>query len=265
MRELINIQEIWKPVVGYEGLYEVSNYGVVRGLTRECKDKNGNKHVQNEKILSKHDNGKGYLTVRLGKNGILKSYYIHRIVADAFIPNPNNLPEVNHKDENKGNNCVTNLEWISHIDNVNYGTANYRKSKEYKINKHGLDNMSFKKTAKSLNSNCDKNGKLITTQSDLIKCIADREDIDVATVRNVFESAEDIIFDHLSSTSPHEDIIIKLLNGFDIERTFIKKKKYSKGMFKNIECPERIKVKASSSKYFTKRVNEELCNKNLLN
>lgn len=87
----------------------------------------------------------------------------------------------------------------------------------------------------------------------------------MATVRDIFKSAEDIIFDHLSSNTPSENIIIKLLNGVNIERIFIKKKKYSKGMFKNIECPEKIKVKASSSKYFTKKVNEELNNKNLFN
>ena len=106
---------------------------------------------------------------------------------------------------------------------------------------------------------------MVITQDNLIRQIADREDIDVATVRDIFETAENVIFDHLSSTAPSENIVIKLLNGVNVERTFIKKKKYSKGMFKNIDCPERIKVKASSSKYFTKRVNEELCNKNLFN
>ena len=98
-----------------------------------------------------------------------------------------------------------------------------------------------------------------------MKQISIKEDIEMATVRDIFKSAEDIIFDHLSSNTPSENIIIKLLNGVNIERIFIKKKKYSKGMFKNIECPEKIKVKASSSKYFTKKVNEELNNKNLFN
>ena len=106
---------------------------------------------------------------------------------------------------------------------------------------------------------------MIITQDNLIRQIADREDIDVATVRDVFESAESVIFDHLSSTAPSENIIIKLLNGVNVERIFIKKKKYTKGMFQDIECPDKIRVKASSSKYYTKRVNEELNNKNLFN
>lgn len=95
-----------------------------------------------------------------------------------------------------------------------------------------------------------------------MKQISIKEDIEMATVRDIFKSAEDIIFDHLSSTAPSENIIIKILSGFNVERTFIKKKKYNKGMFENIECPERVKVKAVSSKYYTKKVNDELYNKN---
>lgn len=106
---------------------------------------------------------------------------------------------------------------------------------------------------------------MIITQDNLIRQIADREDIDVATVRDIFESAESIIFDHLSSTAPSENITIKLLNGVNVERKFIKKKKYTKGMFQDIECPDKVRVKVSSSKYYTKRVNEELHNKNLFN
>ena len=106
---------------------------------------------------------------------------------------------------------------------------------------------------------------MVITQEVLTRQIAYREGIDVATVRDIFKAAEDVVFDHLSSTPPSKNIIIKLLNGVNIERTFAKKKKYTKGMFQNIECPERVKVKASSSKYFTKKVNEELTNKNLFN
>ncbi len=99
---------------------------------------------------------------------------------------------------------------------------------------------------------------MIITQDALIRQIADNEDISVATVRNVFKSAEDIIFDHLSSTTPSKNIIIKLLNGFSLERKYIPKKKYSKGMFKNIDCLERVKVKANSSAYYSKKVNDKL-------
>lgn len=99
---------------------------------------------------------------------------------------------------------------------------------------------------------------MIITQDNLIKQIADRRDISVATVRDIFESAEDIIFDHLSSTTPSENIIIKLLNGISLERKYIEQKKYSKGMFQNIDCPEHVNIKANSSKYYSKRVNDEL-------
>ena len=99
------------------------------------------------------------------------------------------------------------------------------------------------------------------TQNELIKQIADKEDINVATVRKIFNSAEDIIFDHLSSAPPSENIIVKVLNGIIIERKFVKSKTYTKGMFRNIDCPEHVNVKASYSKYFNKLINQKLFNK----
>ena len=94
-----------------------------------------------------------------------------------------------------------------------------------------------------------------------MKQISIKEDIEMATVRDIFKSAEDIIFDHLSSTTPSENIIIKLLNGVNIERKYIKEKVYSKGMFKDISCPEHVGVKANISKYFNKKINNELMKK----
>ena len=102
---------------------------------------------------------------------------------------------------------------------------------------------------------------MIITQDTLIKQIADKEDISVATVREIFKSAENIIFDHLSSTIPSENIIIKILNGISLERKFIPKKNYSKGMFQNIDCQEHVNVKANSSAYYSKKVNDELFSK----
>jgi hypothetical protein len=99
---------------------------------------------------------------------------------------------------------------------------------------------------------------LIITQDSLIKQIADKEDINVATVRNIFKSAEDIIFDHLSSTTPSENIIIKILNGISLERKYIPKRIYTKGMFKNIDCPEHVNIKVNSSTYYTRRINDKL-------
>lgn len=112
------MEEVWKKVVGYEDLYEVSNIGRVRSLRRN-------------KILSTPNRiaGRGYPFLYLYRNGKRDSQMVHRLVAKAFIPNPNNYDEVNHKDEDATNNVVTNLEWCTHSYNMNYGTRNYRAGK----------------------------------------------------------------------------------------------------------------------------------------
>ena len=99
--------EEFRVVPGYEGLYEVSNLGKVR---------------RNGKILKPSKNNWGYLRVNLYKNGIMKSAYIHRLVAQTFLPNPQNLPMINHKDEDKTNNSIDNLEWCTAGYNNSYGT-----------------------------------------------------------------------------------------------------------------------------------------------
>ena len=113
------IEEIWKPVVGYEGLYEVSSLGIVRSLdrydSRNC--------FRKGRILKLNDNGRGYLDVQLCSNGKVKHHLVHRLVAEAFIPNPYNLPQVNHRDENPSNDNVDNLEWCDAKYNINYGTG----------------------------------------------------------------------------------------------------------------------------------------------
>lgn len=109
--------EIWRDIQKYKGRYQISNMGRVKSLARIITDELGRKNPIQEKIL-KPSNNKGYLRVQLEGN----PHYIHRLVAEAFIPNPKNLPEVNHKDENKQNNCVDNLEWCSKEYNANYGT-----------------------------------------------------------------------------------------------------------------------------------------------
>ena len=113
-------QEEWKPIPGYEGLYEVSNYGRVKSYQL---DSNG-------KILSPGNTGKdgsGYCFVNLYKDGKAKKHCtIHRLVAEAFIPNPSNFPQVNHKDECKKNNYFENLEWCSSAYNNSYGTRTRR-------------------------------------------------------------------------------------------------------------------------------------------
>jgi hypothetical protein len=105
--------EIWKDINGYEGLYQVSSNGKI-------------KSSKNNKILALHKNTKGYKQITLHKNGDRKRKMVHRLVAEAFIPNPNNYPIINHKDECKDNCSVENLEWCTNKYNINYGTHNER-------------------------------------------------------------------------------------------------------------------------------------------
>ena len=114
--------EIWKDIKGYEGQYQVSNKGNVRSVAR--KDSIGRKI--SGIILKPGCNNGGYLMVNLCKNGKVKNKLIHRLVLEAFVENPNNLPEVNHKDENPSNNELSNLEWCDARHNNNHGTRNER-------------------------------------------------------------------------------------------------------------------------------------------
>lgn len=136
--------EIWKDVVGYEGLYQVSNLGNVK---RICFI--NNKTIKPKiNFLSKCKDKHGYYRAYLSKNGKRKNAQIHRLVAEAFIPNPNNYIEVNHKDENPSNNYANNLEWCNHKYNMNYGTINKRKSltsTKYKVEQYDLNNNFIKK------------------------------------------------------------------------------------------------------------------------
>lgn len=105
------INEIWKDIEGYEGIYMISSKGRVKSLK-----------FGKEKILKNLKNTCGYLFVSLCKNGKFKNYLIHRLVASAFIDNPNNLSQINHKDEDKTNNRIDNLEWCDSSYNINFGT-----------------------------------------------------------------------------------------------------------------------------------------------
>lgn len=155
------MNEIWKDVKGYENLYQVSNLGRVKSLFYWSNIYN--KYFPREKILKNNVLKYGYLNVRL--KGVTKS--VHRLVAETFIPNPNNLPEVNHKDENPSNCRVDNLEWCTHKYNVQYSKnkpvlqydlqGNFIKkwssvvnaSKETKINRGNINSCvnGFRKTA----------------------------------------------------------------------------------------------------------------------
>ena len=120
--------EEWKDIEGYEGKYMVSNLGNVKSLSYNKTGK--------EKIMKPVKNNRGYLHVILCKEGKVKAYTVHRLVATAFIPNTENLPEVNHIDEDKNNNSVENLEWVSSKYNINYGTRNKKAGEKLRGRKH---------------------------------------------------------------------------------------------------------------------------------
>lgn len=126
----------WKNIKGFVGLYQIHNSGIVRSLDRKVWNRNGYK-LESGKILKPNILAKGYFQVYLTNAGITKCLQVHRLVAEAFIPNPQNLPQVNHKDENKSNNRVDNLEWCTQEYNTNYGTCTQRISNAHKALQKG--------------------------------------------------------------------------------------------------------------------------------
>lgn len=131
------MEEIWKDIEGYEGLYQVSNLGRVKSLERVLK----HGHLWKGKMLKLLEHGGGYKKVNLSKDGKNKQFYVHRLVAQTFIPNSDNLTEVNHKDENPSNNRVDNLEWCTASYNINYGTRNMRHAEKMskRVYQYSLD------------------------------------------------------------------------------------------------------------------------------
>lgn len=111
--------ELWRDIKGYCGLYEVSNFGRIYG-------------IKSQKIVHPYLNNRGYLKVDLYKDGKCKKVFVHRIVAETFLPNPNKYPQVNHKDEDKTNNNMFNLEFCDCKYNIGYGTGHDRAAEKSK-------------------------------------------------------------------------------------------------------------------------------------
>ena len=138
--------EIWKDVVGFEGLYKVSNKGNVFSVGR--RDSRGRK--LGGRILKPTHTRNGYLKVDLHNNGKRKTKHIHRLVTEAFIPNPESLPQINHIDEVKDNNNIENLEWCDSMYNNNYGTKIERLSKKVRaVNAKTGETITFNSTAEA--------------------------------------------------------------------------------------------------------------------
>lgn len=168
------MKEIWKEIKGYESLYQVSNLGNIKRI----KFINNIVEKDKEKILKPIKNK--YLQVALSKEGKVKMKYIHRLVAEAFIPNLSNLPQINHKDENKHNNKMNNLEWCSRKYNMNYGTINGRMSKSHK--KENLKNrkpvVQYDKNMciiKEYNGICEAVKEINIDKSSIIRCCKNKQ------------------------------------------------------------------------------------------
>lgn len=129
------MEEVWKDIEGYEGIYQVSNLTRVRSVDRYVRTSRGGglKPVKG-KILKQAVLPNGYVGVRLQKDNKVKTHLVHRLVAQAFIPNPDNLPQVNHKSEVKTENSIENLEWCNADYNVHYGTG-IKRNQEKQISK----------------------------------------------------------------------------------------------------------------------------------
>lgn len=152
--------EVWRPIPEYEGLYEVSNMGKVRSLFRY------------KKILKPSPNWNGYTTVELWKDHKRKRITIHRLVATCFCENPENKPFVNHLDETKTNNRADNLEWVTHIENCNYGTAIARRTAHLDYSKRRINNKHQIEVASKPIIQLDENGDPLRRWESITKCSA---------------------------------------------------------------------------------------------
>ncbi|MDN6899557.1 NUMOD4 domain-containing protein [Oenococcus sicerae] len=138
--------EIWKDIKGYEGLYQLSNLGRVKSLDKIS----NNGHHLKKKMLKPIEDEYGYMHVILYKKNTKKIFRTHRLVAQEFISNPLSLPQINHKDERKSNNCVSNLEWVTVKQNMNYGTRNKRAISNTCKPVVAIDKFGKKRTFKSI-------------------------------------------------------------------------------------------------------------------
>lgn len=125
--------EEWRTISEYEGIYEVSSHGNIRSITREVTQVQCGVEVVRclkGRSMRKIDNGNGYLYVTLSRDNARKNHYIHRLVAEAFLPKTEGAPVINHKDYNKHNNKVTNLEWCSQLENIRHSAIHMHKPRK---------------------------------------------------------------------------------------------------------------------------------------
>lgn len=142
-----NNTEIWEDILGFEGLYQISNYGNIKSCKRFVNAKFGSQRLVNERLLSLGKDKDGYLMAILCQDGTKKTVKVHRLVADTFIDKIDGKNLVNHIDSNKSNNLVSNLEWVSSLENNCHSKLNAQSSSKYVgVSFHKKDNR-FRATA----------------------------------------------------------------------------------------------------------------------
>lgn len=176
-------KEIWKPVPEYEDLYEVSNMGRVRSLFRY-------KKILHPSLTN------GYFTVELWKDKQRKRIGVHRLVAMCFCENPKGKPFVNHKDESRTNNNASNLEWVTHIENCNYGTAIIRRVKHTDFASRRVNNANqIIKVSKPVDQ-FDRNGNFIKRWESASECSRETG-FSVSGIRGVATGKRNSIFGYV--------------------------------------------------------------------
>lgn len=213
--------EVFKDVLGYEGLYQVSNYGRVKSLERRnifyCGlRKEYLERPVKDKFLKIRNGVHGYQVTCLTKNGICKNKFIHRLVAESFIPNPENKPQVNHKDGNKKNNCVDNLEWCTAKENSRHAikTGLKKKYNNKRVEQYSLDGK-YIKTWNSITEFYKENNLNLKSSGITVSC------------KSKIKSA----FGYLWKYEGDSKIIIskkysyrgKSINQYDLNNNFLKK------------------------------------------
>lgn len=173
------MKEVWKPIPCYEGLYEGSNLGRVKSLPRYVTNtKYGSSRLVRERLLTPCFDTRGYVQYTLSKKQVVRSKRAHRIVAELFIPNPNNLPEVNHRDGNKLNNRVDNLEWCTRKENNDHRInilGNLPRGEEIHNSKLKSDDIPTIRGLHKAGMSCNKIAKIYSISASSIQLIVKHE------------------------------------------------------------------------------------------
>jgi hypothetical protein len=174
------MDEIWKPIPNFDGLYEVSNLGNVRSLDKFVNHINGNKALRKGRLLKQDLSNAGYLRVTLSNNRKLFSFSVHRLVAIAFL-DTKNLPQVNHKDCIKTNNTLENLEWVTREQNMQHAVKNNRLPK-HMTNKFNMFAKNNPNKARKMNNEKAELIRAMSREGIAYRRIAEKLDISLGTV-----------------------------------------------------------------------------------